>query len=256
MFTTLFKYTFYLTIIVLVFLGILNVYKALTKKKESFLDADSDETRKTPLMKNVAPMTSDPGVDVPSTTTTDLDKLKKVASDLMSTATQLNMMLEHFNATSLYDSEQREVNDESEEVYDQDDYDEDVKNNKLSPKTSNEVQSEYDEGDNEHGDEDDQREHDDDHEEDDDEHENDGELLPYTDSDKIDYVSLQKPLGVKGMLMAEDTFNKQNAKKNKRTKKQLREESMDSDDEDILQENFTCGYDGVTSASCLNCQPL
>lgn len=254
MFTTLFKYTFYLTIIVLVFLGILNVYKSLTKKKESFLDADRDEAHKTPFMKNVTLMTSDTGVDVPSTTTTDLEKLKKVASDLMNTAAQLNTMLEHFNATSLYDSEQREVNDESEEVYDQYNYDEDVKKNKLSPKTSNEIDNEDAEGDSENGDEHDQQEHEE--EDDDDEHENDGELLSYADNEKIDYVSLQKPLGVKGMLMAEDTFNKQNAKKNKRTKKQMREEQVDSDDEEILQENFTCGYDGVTSASCLNCQPL
>ena len=250
MFTTLFKYTFYLTVIVLVFLGILNVHKSLTKKKESFLTSDSDEVRKTPPMQDTNFMKSDTSVDVHSTTATDLEKLKKIASELMSTATQLNTMLEHFNATSLYDSEPREVNDESEEVYDQYDYDEDVKKNKLSPKTSNEIQNEDAEG--ETGDE---EEHDDD-DDDDDEHENDGELLSYTDNEKIDYVSLQKPLGVKGMLMAEDTFNKQNTKKNKRTKKQLREEQVDSDDEEIIQENFTCGYDGVTSASCLNCQPL
>lgn len=256
MFTTIFKYTFYLTVIVLVFLGISNVYKSLTKKKESFLNVEHDEGRKTKLVKDTPLMTSDSGMDVPSTTTSDLEKLKKVASELVSTATQLNTMLEHFNATSVYDSEQREVNDESEEVYDQYNYDEDVKKNRLSPKISNEIQNEDTERDSKNRDEDDQQNDDDEEENDDDEHENDGELLSYTNNEKIDYVSLQKPLGVKGILMAEDTFNKQNAKKNKRTKKQLREEHVDSDDNEIIKEDFTCGYDGITSSSCLNCQPL
>lgn len=249
MFYTILKYLLYVTLLVAAMIGLTNIYKKLQKKTESFLAEDKEEEEDTEKHHDTTPH---PSSKEPSSSSKDLDKLKRVASELMTTATQLHSMLEHFQASSLHDSEQKEVSDEVSEtgdIYDQYDYDKDMKLKKeptkpKEPKTVAVVEKDQDDNEHESSDDDDEK---------------DGEVYrPYVDQDKIDYVSMRRPVGVKGMLLAEDTFKKQSRRLQNADKDHHENEEDDEDDEDevVVEENFTCGYDGVTSASCLNCQTL
>lgn len=101
----------------------------------------------------------------------------------------------------------------------------------------------------------------------------DGDDSDYEDNGRIDYTSMNSNRGrrstrnggVKGMLQAEETFNMNMKKQNSRSRNHKYNDFYGDDNDEAhgdddthttntkLHENFTCGYDGITSPTCLNC---
>lgn len=294
----LIKYILFVVFMVLVFLGISSVYKPLKKKLESFdeNENENDNSKDTKKVKAAITMFPTPNIkdnddNGPSNTiSNELSKMKQFTTDLLQTATKLNQLVEQFNASSLHTSMQKQVDDESVDVYDQYDYDIDVKKKKITPKRSNAVNEDVDgEVDDVAGDVAGDVDVDDDDEERDVKHKNehgantstyngrvalhdgngtDGDDSDYEDNGRIDYTSMNSNRGrrstrnggVKGMLQAEETFNMNMKKQNSRSRNHKYNDFYGDDNGDDtpttntkLHENFTCGYDGITSPTCLNC---